>query len=530
MGKKDKKKGKGAEKTAAKTEKKQSQKLKKELAAKGEEDIDSLIAKFVEMDKAKTTIMEDLVPPPSRRSAFTLTPHPDKDQLILFGGEYFNGSKTFMFNDLFFYTIKQDRWIQVRSPGGPTPRSAHQAVALSQGGGQLWIFGGEFTSQSQSQFHHFRDLWVFHFKTKTWEKIQAPGGPSARSGHRMVALKKNLIVFGGFHDNSFDCKYFNDVHAFNLEEYKWQKLEVSGKGPCPRSACQMVPISDGRVLIYGGYSKQKLKRDVEKGVTHTDMHLLCPDKHDTTGLKWKWQSVKQAGIRPSPRCGFSLAPTGSDKAILFGGVYDELDEDEELEGVFYNDMYQLDLMKPTWHEVIVTGKKETAEKKKRRRKKEDGQEEESDDEEEEMEEKLENMTVDDKKEEKVVSDDGVFTVTVGPSSSSTDKGDEASGGESSEVFMPPPRINAGMVVKKGILYLYGGIYEDGDKQLTLGDFYALDLSKLEEWQTIIALNKEDLEWFESDSDDDDADDDDDDEGMDDDSDEDDDDDGGMETD
>lgn len=41
-----------------------------------------------------------------------------------------------------------------------------------QGGGQLWIFGGEFTSQSQSQFHHFRDLWVFHFKTKTWEKIQ----------------------------------------------------------------------------------------------------------------------------------------------------------------------------------------------------------------------------------------------------------------------------------------------------------------------------------------------------------------------
>lgn len=67
----------------------------------------------------------------------------------------------------------------------------------------------------------------------------------------------------------------------------------------------------------------------------------------------------------------------------------------------------------------------------------------------------------------------LWQVTVGPSSSSTDKGDEASGGESSEVFMPPPRINAGMVVKKGILYLYGGIYEDGDKQLTLGDFYAL---------------------------------------------------------
>jgi len=38
MGKKDKKakKGKGAEKTAAKTEKKQAAKMKKEIAAKGE--------------------------------------------------------------------------------------------------------------------------------------------------------------------------------------------------------------------------------------------------------------------------------------------------------------------------------------------------------------------------------------------------------------------------------------------------------------------------------------------------------------
>lgn len=36
MGKKDKKKGAGAAKTAAKTEKKAANKLKKELAAKGE--------------------------------------------------------------------------------------------------------------------------------------------------------------------------------------------------------------------------------------------------------------------------------------------------------------------------------------------------------------------------------------------------------------------------------------------------------------------------------------------------------------
>ena len=47
--------------------------------------------------------------------------------------------------------------------------------------------------------------------------FSASGGPSSRSGHRMVLLKRHLIVFGGFHDNLRDCKYFNDVHAFDLD-------------------------------------------------------------------------------------------------------------------------------------------------------------------------------------------------------------------------------------------------------------------------------------------------------------------------
>ncbi|KAG0719920.1 Kelch domain-containing protein 4 [Chionoecetes opilio] len=171
MGKKDKKKGAGAAKTAAKTEKKGNLKLKKELVAKGEEDFDSLLAKFAAEDAALNVVKEEVVSPPSRRSCFTLIPHPTQDQLILFGGEYFNGSKTFMYNDLFFYHIKHDRWIQVLTPNSPPPRSGHQAVALGRGGGQLWVFGGEFSSVNQSHFYHFKDLWVFHLSENKWEKV-----------------------------------------------------------------------------------------------------------------------------------------------------------------------------------------------------------------------------------------------------------------------------------------------------------------------------------------------------------------------
>jgi hypothetical protein len=39
----------------------------------------------------------------------------------------------------------------------------------------------------------------------------------------------------------------------------------------------MVALPDGKVLIYGGYSKEKIKREIDKGVIHADMFLLTPE-------------------------------------------------------------------------------------------------------------------------------------------------------------------------------------------------------------------------------------------------------------
>ena len=54
--------------------------------------------------------------------------------------------------------------MQISSPNTPPPRCSHQAIMLPLGGGQMWVFGGEFASPSQSQFYHYKDLWVFHVK------------------------------------------------------------------------------------------------------------------------------------------------------------------------------------------------------------------------------------------------------------------------------------------------------------------------------------------------------------------------------
>jgi hypothetical protein len=39
----------------------------------------------------------------------------------------------------------------------------------------------------------------------------------------------------------------------------------------------MAALPSGKILICGGYSKVKVKKDVDKGVTHTDAFMLTPE-------------------------------------------------------------------------------------------------------------------------------------------------------------------------------------------------------------------------------------------------------------
>lgn len=201
-----------------------------------------------------------------------------------------------------------------------------------------------------------------------------------------------------------------------------------------------------------------------------------------------------------------ITSSPNNTAYCFGGVFDD-EEDDDLCGNFFNDCYCLDLEKLTWRSVNVSGKKEPDSKNKRRRKQdnEDGNAsqinlhilltifillEEEDD----------NMEVEEIKEaveETTIADDGIFKVTLGPSKPKSDTSVQES--DLSRIFQPARRMNCGLAVKKGCLFLYGGMFEDGDKQITYCDMYSLDLKKLDEWKTIIADDTNSQEWLGSES-------------------------------
>jgi hypothetical protein len=89
--------------------------------------------------------------------------------------------------------------------------------------GCLYVFGGEFTSPNQLRFHHYKDLWRLHLETMQWDSLPSKGGPSARSGHRMVAHKNKLLLFGGFYDTGAEvrCAMLRVPHSTACHLVKW---------------------------------------------------------------------------------------------------------------------------------------------------------------------------------------------------------------------------------------------------------------------------------------------------------------------
>lgn len=121
--------------------------------------------------------------------------------------------------------------------------------------------------------------------------------------------------------------------------------------------------------------------------------------------------------------------------------------------------------------VTLCGKKDVTVRRRRRKPKEDGEEEnhsenDSDSDTEVQEPSSVPVT-------SVISDDdGIFTVTIGPTQTPTTHKQEKM---QEHVFVPSARINPGLTVKHNVLYLYGGMFENGDRQYTFCDLYNLGM-------------------------------------------------------
>lgn len=98
-----------------------------------------IVAKLEAEEARRKTVTETVCPPPTPRTNFAICAHPDKEEIIIFGGEFYNGQTITLYNEMYFYNIPKNEWKSVKSPAGPAPRSSHQMVSVANDGGQLWV-------------------------------------------------------------------------------------------------------------------------------------------------------------------------------------------------------------------------------------------------------------------------------------------------------------------------------------------------------------------------------------------------------
>ncbi|KAI9803895.1 MAG: hypothetical protein M1825_001775 [Sarcosagium campestre] len=556
MGKDKKTKAAGKKaRVAQKQSKKASQKEKKVKARGGagaadddsdaeDVDLDAVLAEYARQQAQFLKVTEAACEggqAPSARSSATLIGSPaNSNELFMFGGEHYNGGLATFHNDLFVYLVDRDEWRQVTSPNTPLPRSGH---AWCRGGnaGAVWLFGGEFSSPKQGTFYHYNDFWRLDPASREWSRVESSGGgggkgknsPPARSGHRMTYFKNYILLFGGFQDTSQQTKYLQDLWIYDCLNFVWYNpvLPPATQKPDARSSFSFLPHESGAVL-YGGYSRIKETanagkqtkgggqgtRTVMKPVVHQDTWFLrvTPPPADApqyTAPAVRWERRKRPANAPNPaRAGATMAYHRG-RGILFGGVHDVEESEEAIESEFFNLLYAWNIDRNRFFQLTIRQPRTAAKRPQAQDRGAGGRRGRGKADEEEL---LRNLAA--LETGASITDANTDSMQIdGKIDGGTDVDEPVRAAKEVKMELPHGRFNAQLAVQDDVLYIYGGTYENGDREYTFDDMWSVDLGKLDGVKTIFHRDlenwqgSEDGESDEDDDADDDDDDDDDDE-------------------
>ncbi|CAK7264788.1 Kelch repeat-containing protein 3 [Sporothrix epigloea] len=529
--KSDGKKAKAAEKKhkqEKKAEKKAKVKNAKQDGSDVEDvDLDQVLEEYRRQQELFLKITETVAdgPPKARAAACFLASPANANQLLLFGGEYFNGALATFFNDLHIYYIDRDEWRTVTSPNTPLPRSGHAWCRGGNQSGSVFLFGGEFSSPKQGTFYHYNDFWRLDPAAREWTRLDTKGrSPPARSGHRMTYFKQYIVLFGGFQDTANQTRYLADLWLYDTANFVWfnPALPPAQLKPDARSSFTLLPHEQGAVL-YGGFSRVKAAansqggrggggRTAMKAVVHQDCFYLRITPPAATAAPGtapvvRWERRKKPANAPNPiRAGATMA-FHRGRGIMFGGVHDVEESEEGLDSEFFNQLFAWNIERNRFFPLGLRKPRTSAKKagaaggeqRVGRRNRAAANEEEL------LKQLAALEAVSRKKGEEDSCDD--------EDAMDVDKKDEEDEDKALvrqmpvSMEMPHARFNSLLAVQGDVLYMYGGTFEKDDREFTFDDLHAIDLGKMDGCKEVFSRPLDDA-WIESEDEDEDEDEDD----------------------
>ncbi|GAB1194934.1 hypothetical protein APSETT444_004186 [Aspergillus pseudonomiae] len=400
MGKKNKKSAEHKERVAAKQNKKAAQKEKRSKGKRGRDadsdvedaDLDAILAQYAEEQAKFLKVTEVASGPPSPRSSATVLASPsNRNELFVFGGEYFDGTLATFFNNLFVYNIDKGEWKEVTSPNTPLPRSGHawcrggntggkpdsrssfsflphEAGAVLLGGysrvkattsvGGKQMKGGAQRMTMKPMVH--QDTWLLRITppaadapasatpTIRWERRKKPANAPnpPRAGATMAYHKGRGIMFGGVHDvelseEGIDSEFFNTLYAWNTDRNRFFPLSLRRPRAQGKKQANQVKSRD-RTKADEEELLQNLKAlEAKKGIRSLDdddeMELNTPKDEEESDKPEKPTIVRFE----MPHMRFNAQLTVQDDTLfIFGGTFEKGDRE-----FTFNDMYSIDLVK-----------------------------------------------------------------------------------------------------------------------------------------------------------------------------------------
>ena len=294
----------------------------------------------------------------------------------------------------------------------------------------------------------------------------------------MVLWKQYIILFGGFIDVGIRTNYLSDLWIFDTANLTWKQMENLDKDQCPgpRSGFSFIPCPEGAIL-HGGYRKEYIKGIRSKGVPLDDTWLL---RMDPELSRLKWERRKKAGYPPSLRSGCTMTHwVAKAMGVLFGGVLDEENDEEEMMSVFHNDLFAYSTEgRGRWISLNLKKRKKPGGRRRRR----------------EIETVERNDT--EEGENGRLPDNGDVDVEM-----EVDVEQEQDDDDPAKTI-PLTRYNAMLAIVKNTLFIYGGLFETVEpaREYTLDDFVTLNLEKLDRYVHLRGTGLDELkeEWKGSD--------------------------------
>ncbi|KAM9855603.1 host cell factor 1b [Aulostomus maculatus] len=160
-----------------------------------------------------------------------------------------------------------------------------------------------------------------------WKRVLGWTGPvpRPRHGHRAVAIKELMVVFGGGNEGIVD-----ELHVYNTATNQWFIPAVRGDIP-PGCAAYGFVCDGTRLLVFGGM--------VEYGKYSNDLYEL-------QASRWEWKRLKAKAPKnsppPCPRLGHSFSLIGS-RCYLFGGLANDSEDPKNNIPRYLNDLFCLEL-------------------------------------------------------------------------------------------------------------------------------------------------------------------------------------------